>query len=672
VGDTCPGFAAGGRQATVGIVSDATEPTASSGATPWLAAGALACAAGLTIYAFTRPSSKPAAAVECPPAQPFVWQEDPGWLNAWDRAAAGSRGVVTRDLDAWTQRWLAARGEACERPPGVREATLTCLERQAARARSLAEVLPTLDAEHQPAAWAAGLGLPSTEDCGVAQSPRPAPRDPAAQQTVDRAHALLDAGRPLEAGTAVQTRELGEDDPLRARARWIEGHALPVDQAYTHWQRALGDAIAADDPALATTIALGLSTTTPADEGLSAAQRWWALASAHARRLPTTATRQHALLATQATMLARHGKADAALSLHEPALALLESSLGSTHPALVPGLRASCVAAAARGKLDAAERLAKRALELADDSLGARHPEALATLDAIAGALRDAGAPEKATAWIRMGIERRPEAEHGEHLVGLGEAYLQSGRIGDAAESFARALTWSEHHDAKDLTLRIALGRAAVAQARGDADTAAEHLQSALDGPLDASARNTVRLRRVAVLLDAERYDDASAAATVALEAVDNDATDDATRGEALSVAADVALRSGNADAAIAFSRRAVARLVRAHGTDHPAVLLALTHLGTACLSENRNEDAAAAFARAVQIARAAPAEVRVAAALGWATALWRTGAKTEAATVVREVHATVAHDARPGAAADAAAWLAQRDLPLEAETTDE
>jgi len=249
--------------------------------------------------------------------------------------------------------------------------------------------------------------------------------------------------------------------------------------------------------------------------------------------------------------------------------------------------------------------------------------------------------------------------------VDLGEAYLQAGRIGDAADTFARALTWSQTHDGKPLALRIALGRAAVAQARGDADTAAEHLQQALDADLDPSARNTVRLRLVALLLDAERYDDARAAATEALEA--SEGADDGTRGETLSVAADVALRSDHPAEAIALARRAVARLVRAHGPDHPEVLLALTHLGTACLAEKRDEEAAAAFARAFQIARAAAPEVQVAAALGWATALWRTGAEEEAADIVREVHAAVAHDARPGAAADAAAWLSQRGLSLEA-----
>lgn len=647
-------------------MSDAAESSQRS--TTWLAALALLSAGGLTVYAWTRPPKPPAPSKACTPPTALPWQEDPAWLDGWDRRAAGARGVLQRDLDAWAERWTAARVEACAREAPA--PALHCLEQQAGRARTLATVLAGLEPAAQPMAYAAGLALPSTEDCGTPPA-QTSPRDEAAAAVLARGLGLLDAGQPSAAARLVETLDLGEDDPLRAAARWVRGHGQAPRDAHATWQRALADAIAVDDPALAYEVALALSTSTSPDESLAASQRWWMLASAYARRLPATALRQHGLLQAQAKMLARHGQPDAALAMYEPSLALLESSLGSTHPALVLGLRDSAVAAASVGKLDAAERLAARALELADDALGARHPEALATLDAIAGAMRAAGAPQKATAWLRMAIERRDETQRGPSLVSLGEAYLQAGSIGDAADTFARAVTWSLSHDGRALEIRIALGRAAVAQARGDADTAAERLQETLAGELDAASRNAVRMRLVAILLDAERFDDARVAAAEALEATASEDAGDAARGEALSVAADVALRSGRPAEAIALSRRAVARLVRAYGPEHASVLVALTYLGTACLDEKRDDEAAAAFSRAVQIARTSEPNVLVAAALGWATALWRTGAKEEATAVVRDVHAAVAQDARPGAAADAAAWLAARGLSVEPDPGD-
>ncbi len=571
--------------------------------------------------------------------------------------------MLQRDLDGWGERWTAARIEACARE--ARAPALQCLEAQAESARALSVALAELEPSAQPMAYAAALTLPPTEDCG-APSADTSPRDPEVASTLTRARALLGAGQTAAAARLTESLELGDDDPLRGHARWIRGHGQAPGEAHATWQRALSDAIAADNPALAYEIALALTVGTSPDEGLAAAQRWWMLASAFARRLPTTARRQYGLLDSQAKMLALHGQPDASLAMQEPALALLEASLGSTHPALVPGLRDAAVAAASVGKLDAAERLAARALELADDALGARHPESVATLDAIAAATRAGGAPHKATAWLRMAIERRAPAEQGPTVVSLGEAYLQAGSIGDAADTFERAVTWSQSHDGRALQLRIALGRAAVAQARGDADTAAERLQETLATELDAVSRNAVRMRLVAILLDAERFEDARAAATEALEATTSEEAGDAARGEALSVAADVALRSGRPAEAIVLSRRAVARLVLAHGPEHASVLVALSYLGTACLDEDRDDEAAAAFSRAVQIARTSDPAVQVAAALGWATALWRTGAKEEATAVVRDLHAAVAHDARPGAAADAAAWLAGRGLSVE------
>ncbi len=631
--------------------------------TTWLAGLALLSAGALSVFALTRPSASPAPSDDCPAAAPLPWQEDAAWLGAWTRPAAGARGVLQRDLDAWGGRWTTAWDEACARED--RAPALQCLEQQAVRARALARVLAELEPAAQPMAYAAALALPPTEDCGTARADAP-PRDEEAAATLGHARALLDAGQPRAAAARLESLKLDEDDPLRAQARWIRGHAQEPREASATWQRALADAIAVDDPALAFEVALALTVSTPPAEGLVASQRWWMLASAYARRLPTTARRQHGLLQAQASMLMQQGQPEASLSMHEPALALLESSLGSTHPALVPGLRDAAVVAASVGKLDAAERLAARALELADDALGARHPEALATLDTIASAMRNAGAPEKATAWLRIAIERRPEAEHGPDLVSLGEAYLQAGSIGDAADTFERALAGSLSQGGQDghaLELRIALGRAAVAQARGDADTAAQRVQEALAFELDPASRNAVRLRLVSILLDAERFEDARVAVAEALEATDSEDADDAARGEALTVAADVALRSGRPDEAIALSRRAVARLVRAHGVEHPSVLVALTYLGTACLEQRRDDEAAAAFSRAVQIAQNSDPQAQVAAALGWATALWRTGAKQEATAVVRDVHAAVADDAYPGAAADAAAWLAGRGL---------
>ena len=628
--------------------------------TLWWVGAVVLVAVGVGGYALAGRDDPQPTTPSCPDPPLLAFEADASWARDWQRPAAGARGILERDLQQWGERWTTARAQACEQPEPT--ATVQCLDRQAALANALATQLAALDATAQPAAWAAARTLPATEDCGAARDA--APSDAEALAVLQRAQAQLAVGLLAQAATTAAEVEVGEDDPARALQRWLVGHGQPPSERRTTWQNALGDAIASDDPALACTIALALAEQTPLDEGLAAAQRWWSLASAHARRLPTVPARQYALLHGQARMLARHGAHEAAVAVFEPALALLESDRGSTHPALVPGLRDAAVSAAALGKLDAAERLADRALELADDALGARHDEARNTLDAVARALRTADAPEKATAWLRIAVERAPEPERGRLLIALGEAYLAAGNHGDATESFERARTWSQQNE-DALALPIGLGRAAVAQARGDADTASEHLEALLALPLQPDERAAVRLRQVAILLDAERLTEARTAATEALTTTSADGVGDDKRGEALTVAADVALRTERPQEAIALARRAVALLVRAHGPDHPAVLVALSHLGTGCLQADRNDEAAAAFDRARRLSRTSAPEIRVAATLGHATALWRTGAREEAAAVVRDLHGEVAQAARPGAAADLAAWLSQRDLPL-------
>ncbi len=638
-------------------VSEAAKAPAPSGATPWLAGASALGAVLLSIYALTRDPAPAPAGPGCLEPPPFAWTADPTWLAAWGQQASGARVVVQQDLNAWGERWVAAHQEACALEPQARDGVVQCLDRHADRARALAEALHSLAPERQAEAFAVATGLPPSEDCAHARVEPPT--DPAVIAALDLAQASLDTGQPERAAEALEGLDLEDEDPLRARVGWLRGRLAEPREAPEIWQRALTDAIAHDQPALACSIALELAA--GPREDLAGAQRWWALASAHARRLPTTAARQHALLHTQADLLHRHGQPAGALALYEPALAVLESARGGTHPSLVEGLRAAAVAAAAVGKLDAAERLAKRALELTDDGLGARHPQALAILEAIAVALQSAGAPERAMGWRRMELQRRDEATHGPTLAALGEASLQAEIYGDAGQSFERAATWAADHDDEIVGLQAAIGRAAVAQAKGDADAAADHLEAARHATTDPVVRNTLQLRRVAVLLDAGRLTDARDAAAAAL--ADAEGHDDATWGEALTVAADVALRSEHADEAIVLARRAVAALVRAHGREHASVLVALTHLGTACLDQGRNDDAAAAFARAAEISAGASPEIQIASALGWATALWRTGAKQEAEAIAVDAQQMAARHERADATADVAAWMAARGL---------
>ncbi|MEM6296450.1 MAG: tetratricopeptide repeat protein, partial [Myxococcota bacterium] len=522
----------------------AEEPTDASSrpTSPWLVGIVGAALGGLVTWAATRPAAapEPEAAICVPGESGWDGGRADATFAAWSGDASGARVVLRRDLDAWFERWETAKAEACTRPEHERPAVDACLDDLGAQGLALADVLRDLDADRRANAWAAARSLPATEDCAVAAIH---PRDPDVASTLHRAAAREAVGDTAGAAAQLDALALADDDPSRARWLWLRGHAEPAD-AQAHWIKALGDAIAMDDPALVVRVSLDLSAIAGDRDD---AQRWWALASAHARRLPSTNARQHALLSAQGRLLQRAGAAKAAVSVYEPALALLEAELGGTHPALVPDLRRSAETAGTLGQLDAAEGLAKRALEIVDASLGARHDEALSTLDAIAAAVQQAGAPQRATAWLRMAVERRGDATQGPTIVALGRAYLGAGRLSDAADSFHAATQWLTKHGPDDeLALAVELGEAALAQARGTPDLALGHLRAALEL---APARDAadVRVRLIIALADAGDLDAAQLEARASLSALVRDGADDATLGATLSAAADVALRAEQA-----------------------------------------------------------------------------------------------------------------------------
>ncbi len=667
-----------------GFVSDeapAVEAPGPSRANAWLAAGAIVAAVGLLGFAFTRP--KPPARSRCPDETvDLAWNEDIGRraFEDWDASASLARTVVRRDLDAWFSRWSDARAQACaaqgspdDEPSRDSERTLACLERQRLRAEQTVQVLQEVAGPATMHAWQAVLALPPSEDCGLRQAARPAV-DPDTQHRLLRADALVRLGDFEAAQSQLGSLELGEEDPLRPRLLLLRAriarHQDADDTAATALELALGDAVAHDEPALLVEIGLELCDLSSEDPSRAEeAQRWWKLASAANRRLPSAAVRQHRLMAAQARLLQRRDLPRAALSLFEVALTLAEQHYSGQHPVMIEDLGRSARAAAQLGELDAAERLAQRGLDIADASLGARHPLAIDLTHDFAQALVRFGAPQRATTWHRRALERRDAASRGPTWVALGRAHLGAGDAEAAVAAFHEASLWlTEHGPDAELALATELGLAATAQAQGQSEVAIGHLRAALTAlPADASARVDVQLQLGAALADLARFDDASSVVLAATRSLETD-DDDPRLGDALSALADIAMRSQRSGEALALSRRAVARLVASRGPHHPSVLVALNQLGTACLAEDRAAEAGAAFARAVVIAEAAgvPAPQQAATELAWATALWRQGDQATATSAASRAYLRLA--AQGAQAIDDAglvAWFEQRDLAV-------
>lgn len=660
-------------------VSDSPQAPSPRGTTPWLAGLCIAGAIALTVFALNRSTSPPAPEDRCGPAPST--DDVVRAFDGWNETDTGVRMVVQRDVEAWLTRWHTARAQVCAKrsssppdptdlaganptaadPTALADPTrwLTCLERQRLRATTMLHALATAEASTRAHAWKTTFALPPTEDCAVARTTSPI--DPQRAEDLDLAEAAWVSGHTDQAKALLDAIELADEDPLAPRVLWLQARLAQRrgDPSTPLLQRALWEAVAFDRPALVTDIALALALETQDD--LAAAQQWWGLASASARRLPSTSGRQHALMHAQARLLHAAGQPKAALSLYEVALTLIERERSGQHPAMIEDLVASAHAAISLGELDAAERLTQRALDVADGSLGARHETARSLLREVASALVDAGAGERAAGWLRILHERQDEDARGQTWLARGRAHLAAGQPTQARDAFHAASLWATTHDAQaELRVQIELGMAAVAQARGESDIAVDHLAKAIESIDDPNARIRVQLQRASLQAEAGALEDAATTIREALAAVPDN--DHAAAGDVLSAAADLALRSDRPAEALDLARRAVASCVRGRGPADASVVVALGHLGTACLALNRDDEAVITFERAADVAAAANMDppARAAMELAWASALWRTKERDEAARVAGQAFTRVAKT--PDAAAFAS-WFVQRGL---------
>jgi tetratricopeptide (TPR) repeat protein len=130
---------------------------------------------------------------------------------------------------------------------------------------------------------------------------------------------------------------------------------------------------------------------------------------------------------------------------------------------------------------------------------------------------------------------------------------------------------------------------------------------------------------------------------------------------------AETTLASGDPATALALSRHGLGILLATRGLTDAGALVALVNIGTACLALDENEEAVAAFEHADKVAKAAGVSPgrRTSAQLGLATALWRTGKRSQATTLARDVYRTLEGGDATAAVSieDVEAWLQRRHL---------
>ncbi|MEM9456274.1 MAG: serine/threonine-protein kinase [Myxococcota bacterium] len=411
----------------------------------------------------------------------------PAGAEAWARV--GPR------LDAYAERWITMRDEACRTHLEARQSDAlfdrrtACLDQRRAGFDALTELLAEADAAVVDKAAAAAAELRSIAPCAdtvalmAAVAP---PTDPQVATAVREQRARLararkhedlgqfPAGLSLAAGAIATAREL-RYGPLEAEGLLRQGSLLmeggsPRDAEAT-LSSAFLRAVAADHPEIAVE-ALSKRMFMRA-EWLREVERALddrGLADALFEQVPHARSSYGVYLNNLGLVLSRAKEYDEAASTFDRALEIERESFGPDHPQVAMTLANVGLFRFHVGDLVAAQRHLQRALDVAEESLGPSHHLALTMTVYLADVSIELG--QRAAARIRLEQVRARQppgaARARDTALALGRLELRERRYDRVHEHFEQALRVAEASGGGYLTIepRHGLGLALIGLGR--------------------------------------------------------------------------------------------------------------------------------------------------------------------------------------------------------------
>ena len=513
-------------------------------------------------------------------------------------AAHSWRGTSER-LNSYTQRWVAARREACEatqrgeQSGELLDLRMACLDERLRHVKATVKIFAAADEDVVRKAVETVASLPRLERCAdldALAAEQPPPEDPAVAVRVARldeqrieAKALWYAGkydRGLEVATAAvkEAAELGYE-PLQARAWVVQAALLNEKGAYAEAEARLEDAYAS---------ALGLRMMTEASEaaadlvflvGVRQVRfedgRQWGKHAEPLARAVGDAEAQGRLLGILGAMAYTEGKFTEARAYHERALAIVEA-LDPDYIA-APLINLGLVSKG-EGKLDRAHAYYAHASAILEKAVGPDHPE-FAHLLIIQGDLaQEEKELDQARAYFLRAsaiMEAALGTDHPDLAAisnNLGVVAQKQGKLGEAYGHHERALSNFERTLGPDHpNLAVVLNNlGGIALKEGKLDQASSHLERAL------------AIREKALGPGHPRV------------------------AEPLNGLGEVMQKQGELDAARTYYERALAISAKALGPDHPDLAYAFTNLGDVARKEGKLDEARSDYEHALAIWEAA------------------------------------------------------------------
>lgn len=398
------------RYASVGALLDELERIpARARRHRWAAAIVLATAAlGVTVHQL-QPASAPVCRVGIDELA-GTWDDGRrsavrSAFTAVDPSKATALTSTLDALDAYANRWVAARGEACaatrirgEQSEALLDLRMACLDQRKRELRAVVDLLMHADASLVERGDETVQSLSDLASCANTQALRARTPPPAGimgpvlvnalHDQLAQARAIYDAGRYSDAmtrleGLAAQVRVV-RYAPLEAEVHYVRGLAQRRAGDYKGAVASQQDAIAAavhgahdEVAALAAVALVGLEGDANHDDK---ALTWAKLAQAWLARAGHAPAAADNLQISLGNIYAAKGRLADARAAYQKALELREKELGPADPSLGQPLIGLAMVLVEELRHDEAITTYQRALALQEQSLGANHTDVGMTL----------------------------------------------------------------------------------------------------------------------------------------------------------------------------------------------------------------------------------------------------------------------------------------------------
>jgi tetratricopeptide (TPR) repeat protein len=386
--------------------------------------------------------------------------------DTWER--------VEQRLDDYTQRWVAARVEACEatdhgeQSGELLDLRMACLDERLSHVRAMVELFAAADETVVKKAVEVVASLPRLERCADVEAllaELPPPEDPDVARrvaTLDEqliAAEVLEKAGKFEDGLALATAVVLEAEklgyaPLLARA-WLrqgilQSGAGEFGQAQATLERAYETAVELRMAAAAADASRYLVYVVGSKLAQHEAGRQWAKHAKPLARAVGTDEAHASYLNNLGNLAFAEGKYEEARDHFGRALAIREQALGSDHPDVTVALFNIGNAAFAEGKYEEARSAYERALAASQNVLGPDHPtvahifNSLGNVATFEGKYTEAHDHHERALAIKQAALGPDHPEVAVSLNNLGNVAKEEGKYEEARRYYERSLAIKE------------------------------------------------------------------------------------------------------------------------------------------------------------------------------------------------------------------------------------